>query len=112
MSYFSPARNSSCELQSFFGTGREFLMRAKKKDQDGQWPDCPDRKRKQVPNINLALQDMVNPCELAEQWKVKLSQLWAYEVRDGQTGQMKNDFMIARNRRNARIKLPAGARLK
>ena len=77
----------------------------------GQWPDCPDSQRKQVPNINLALQDMVNPCELAEQFKVKLSQLWAFEVRDGQTNQMKNDFHVARNSRNARLTVHPGARL-
>jgi hypothetical protein len=76
-----------------------------------QWPDCPDSQRKQIPNITLALQDMVNPCELAEQFKVKLSQLWAFEVRDGQTGQMKNDFHVARNSRNARLTIHPGARL-
>jgi len=77
----------------------------------GQWSDCPDSQRKQIPNINLALQDMVNPCELAEEWEVKLNQLWAFEVRDGQTGQMKNDFHIARNNRNARLTIHPGARL-
>jgi len=79
---------------------------------DGQWPDCPDEKRKQIPNITLWLPDMVNPCELAKEWKVKLNQLWAFEVRDGQTNQMKNDFMIARNTKNARLKVHPGARLK
>jgi hypothetical protein len=77
----------------------------------GQWPDCPDSQRKQIPNINLALQDMVNPCELAQQFEVKLSQLWAFEVRDSQTNQMVNDFHIARNSRNARLKIHPGARL-
>jgi|AmaraimetFIIA100_FD_contig_61_4295924_length_743_multi_3_in_0_out_0_2 hypothetical protein len=77
----------------------------------GQWPDCPDSQRKQVPNIDLDLQDMVNPCELAEKFKVKLSQLWAFLVRDGQTNQMKNDFHIARNSTNARLTIHPGVRL-
>ena len=77
----------------------------------GQWPDCPDSQRKQIPNISPELQDMVNPCELAQKYKVKLTQLWAFLVRDGQTNQMKNDFMIARNSANARLKVHPSVRL-
>jgi hypothetical protein len=75
----------------------------------GQWPDCPDSERKKVPHISVALEDMVNPCELAKEWGVSLQQLWAFEVRDGQTGKYKNDFKIARNTKNAQL---AAVRLK
>jgi len=57
---------------------------------------CPDKERAKVPGINLAIGDMANPCELAKKFGVKLSQLRAFEVRDGQTGAMKNDFVVAR----------------
>jgi hypothetical protein len=70
----------------------------------GQWPDCPDTQRAKIRNINLALSDEVNPCELAQQYGVPLSQLWAYTVYDGQTGHYLNDFMIARSAKAARRK--------
>jgi hypothetical protein len=34
---------------------------------------------------------------------VKLSQLRAFEVRDGETGEMKNDFVVARNINTPRL---------
>jgi hypothetical protein len=62
-----------------------------------QWPNCPDRQRAKVPGINLAIRDMANPCQLAKDFGVQLRRLRAFQVRDGQTGEMKNDFMVARN---------------
>jgi len=74
-----------------------------KKPTDEQWPDCPKEQRAKVPDINLAIKDMSNPCKLAKKYSVPLSQLRAFEVRDGQTGQMKNDFFIARNKNAPRL---------
>ena len=68
-----------------------------------QWRDCPDRQRAKVPHINLAIRDMTNPCKLAKKFGVRLGRLRAFEVRDGQTSEMKNDFMIARNTNAPRI---------
>jgi hypothetical protein len=68
-----------------------------------QWPDCSDRQRAKVHNINLAIQDMANPCQLAQQYGVSISQLWAHEVRDGQSGQMKNDFWLPRTTQVANL---------
>jgi len=62
-----------------------------------QWPDCPRKKREKVPYINPDIKDMANPCKLAEKFGVRLNQLRAFEVRDGQTGEMKNDFVVARS---------------
>ena len=59
----------------------------------GQWPDCPDSQRKKVHHINLAINDMANPCELAQQLGVPISHLWAREVPDG-SGHMLNDFYL------------------
>ena len=59
----------------------------------GQWPDCSDAQRKKVHNINLAIQDEANPCELAQQLGVPISHLWAREVPDGK-GNMWNDFYL------------------
>jgi hypothetical protein len=68
-----------------------------------QWRDCSDKQRAKVPHINLAIKDLTNPCLLAKKFGVPLSRLRAFEVRDGQTGEMKNDFMIARNTNAPRI---------
>jgi hypothetical protein len=68
-----------------------------------QWRDCPRNKRAKVPHINLDIKDMANPCKLAEKFGVKLSQLRAFEVRDGETGEMKNDFVVARNINTPRL---------
>ena len=78
-----------------------------KKDQ--QWPDCSDKERAKVPGINLALQDMTNPCELAKQYGVRLGQLRAFTVRDSATttGERKNDFVIAR-KLTASVKVRSG----
>jgi hypothetical protein len=73
--------------------------RKRKKATDEQWPDCPKEQRAKVPNINLAIKDMANPCQLAKKFGVPLSRLRAFEVRDGQTGQMKNDFVIVPRQR-------------
>jgi hypothetical protein len=62
-----------------------------------QWRNCPDKQRAKVPGINLAIRDMANPCQLARNSGVQLRKLRAFAVRDGQTGETKNDFMIARN---------------
>jgi len=59
----------------------------------GQWPDCPDTQRQKVNNINLAIQDEANPCELAQQLGVPISHLWARQVPDGK-GNMWNDFYL------------------
>jgi hypothetical protein len=69
----------------------------------GQWPDCSDKRRARVPHINLAINDMVNPCELAKEFEVPLSQLRAFQVRDPVSGKMMNDFAVARNRRAPRL---------
>jgi hypothetical protein len=63
-----------------------------------QWRDCPDKQRTKVPDINLAIKDLANPCQLAKKFGVPLSQLRAYTMRDGATNESKNDFFIARNR--------------
>lgn len=70
-----------------------------------QWPDCPLKKREKIPDINLAIKDMANPCKLAQKFGVRLNQLRAFEVRDGQTGEMKNDFVIARSIATPRLKV-------
>jgi hypothetical protein len=75
-----------------------------KKATTGQWSDCPDTLRAKVPGINLAIKDMVNPCELAKKFGVPLGQLRAFEVRDGQTGEMENDFAVARNQNAPQLK--------
>jgi hypothetical protein len=72
-------------------------------DKKQQWPDCPDKQRAKVPHINLAIKDLVNPCQLAKKFGVPLSRLRAFEVRDGQTGEMKNDFAVARNNNAPRL---------
>jgi hypothetical protein len=65
------------------------------KNEDEQWPDCPREKRGLVHNINLAIRDMQNPCELAQQLGVKISDLWSREVRDGSIGgTMLNDIYL------------------
>jgi hypothetical protein len=63
----------------------------------GQWPDCPDSQRKKVNEINLAINDMENPCELAQQLGVPINKLWAREVADGM-GHMANDIYLPLNR--------------
>jgi hypothetical protein len=70
-----------------------------------QWPDCPQKKREKIPGINLAINDMVNPCKLAQKFGVRLSQLRAFEVRDGRTGKMMNDFAVARSIATPRLKV-------
>ncbi len=65
------------------------------------WKNCPDKERAKVPEINLAIGDMANPCELAKKFNVRLNQLRAFQVRDGATGQTKNDFVIARTSKAA-----------
>jgi hypothetical protein len=72
-----------------------------------QWADCSDAERAKVHNINLAIQDMADPCQLAQQWGVSMSQLWAFEVRDGQTNQMMNDFWLPRTPDLARLLVAA-----
>src|SRR5262245_5148041 len=72
-----------------------------------QWPDCPDSQRAKVRNINLAIKDMADPCQLARQYGVSISQLWAHEVRDGQSGQMMNDFWLPRTPDLARLLVAA-----
>ncbi len=47
------------------------------------WKNCPDKERAKVPEINLAIGDMANPCELAKKFNVRLNQLRAFQVRDG-----------------------------
>ena len=51
-----------------------------------QWPDCSDKQRARVHGINLAIKDMLDPCQLADQLGVQLTDLWSYEVRDGGIG--------------------------
>jgi hypothetical protein len=70
-------------------------MPGKKKDDDEQWPDCPREKRALVHGINLAIRDMANPCELAQQLGVPISDLWSREYRDGSIGgTMLNDIYL------------------
>jgi hypothetical protein len=68
-----------------------------------QWRDCSRDKRAKVPHINLEIKDMSNPCKLAEKFGVKLSQLRAFEVKDGL--EMKNDFVVARNINTPRLRV-------
>jgi hypothetical protein len=77
-----------------------------------QWPDCSDSQRAKVHNINLAIGDMADPCQLAQQWGVSISQLWAHEVRDGQTNQMVNDFWLPRTPDLARLLVAAKPKAK
>jgi hypothetical protein len=53
---------------------------------------------------------MANPCELAQQLGVSISQLWAFEVRDGQTNQMLNDFYLPRTRQLGQLLVAAKAK--
>jgi hypothetical protein len=79
-----------------------------------QWPDCPDTQRKKVPGINVNLEDMENPCELAREWGVRLNQLRAFQVKDpgiGAKGAYKNDFARARTM-NAPLLMVAGRKKK
>lgn len=62
-----------------------------------QWRDCPDSERRKVHEINLAINDMANPCELAQQLGVPIDHLWARQVPDGM-GHMLNDFYLPLNK--------------
>ena len=68
-----------------------------------QWKNCPDKQRAKVPYINLALRDMANPCEVAKKFGVQLRQLRAFQIRDGATGLMVNDFAVARTIKAPRL---------
>jgi hypothetical protein len=60
-----------------------------------QWADCPRSERAKVPGINLDIKDLLNPCELARQSGVSLSQLRAIPGgRDSRTGLPVNDFVV------------------
>jgi len=76
-----------------------------------QWPDCSDAERAKVHNINLAIQDMANPCELAQQLGVSISRLWAHPVPDGR-GNMLNDFWLPRTPELARLLVAAKPKTK
>jgi hypothetical protein len=76
----------------------------KPKKPDEQWPDCPRKERAKVPNINLDTKDVLNPCELAKQFGVPLSQLRAIAGgRDAKTGLPLNDFVVATRRATPRV---------
>jgi hypothetical protein len=71
----------------------------------GQWRDCPDRERGKVNEINLAIDDMENPCELAQILKVPINHLWARPMPDGTPagkGRMLNTFYLPLNKKVAR----------
>jgi hypothetical protein len=70
---------------------------------DDQWPDCPRAQRARIPNINLYVKDVQNPCVLAKQYGVALSQLRAVAGKDGQTGEPVNDFVVATRRATAKV---------
>jgi hypothetical protein len=71
---------------------------------DEQWADCPRRERAKVPNINLDIKDLVNPCELAKQYGVPLSQLRAISGgKDAKTNLPLNDFVVATRRGTPRV---------
>jgi hypothetical protein len=61
------------------------------------WRDCPDSERAKVHEINLAIGDMANPCELAEILAVPIDHLWARQVASG-GGVMLNDFYLPLNK--------------
>jgi hypothetical protein len=65
---------------------------------DDQWADCPRAQRAKIPNINLAARDVQNPCELAKEYGVPLSQLRVIPSRDGVSGEPVNDFLVAPRR--------------
>jgi hypothetical protein len=75
-----------------------------------QWRDCPDTERAKVHNINMAIGDMADPCQVAQLYGVQISQLWAYQVRDGQTNQMLNDFYLPRTPELGRLLVAAKRR--
>jgi len=65
------------------------------------WRDCPDSEREKVHEINLAIKDMANPCELAQILGVPIDHLWARPVPAGDRG-MLNDFYLPLNMRVVR----------
>jgi hypothetical protein len=67
----------------------------------GQWRNCPDSEREKVHEINLAINDMANPCELAQILGVPIDHLWAREVPSGERG-MLNDFYLPLNKKVVR----------
>ena len=73
--------------------------RRAEKPKEQQWPDCSDKQRAKVPDINLALRDLVNPCSVARKFNVPLSRLRAFQVRDSAApgSRMVNDFAVSRN---------------
>jgi hypothetical protein len=71
--------------------------KTQKKTEYSQWgASCPDAKRNRVPGINIVLQDMLNPCELAQQLGVRLEELRARTIPNPNAKppapQMMNDF--------------------
>jgi hypothetical protein len=72
---------------------------------DEQWPDCPRKQREKVPHINLDIKDVVNPCKLAAKFGVRLNQLRAFQVIDGNTGKPTNDFVVARSTATPRLRV-------
>jgi hypothetical protein len=68
---------------------------SKPKKADEQWLDCPRSERVKIPGINPDIKDLLNPCELARQRGVPLSQLRAIPGgRDPRTGLPVNDFVV------------------
>jgi hypothetical protein len=66
------------------------------KKEYSKWPNCPDKQREKVPGINIVLDDMVNPCQLAKKWGVQLRRLRAYQILNPGRG-MINDFALGRS---------------
>jgi hypothetical protein len=76
----------------------------KPKDDDEQWSDCPRKERAKVPNINLDLKDLQNPCKLARQFGVPLSQLRAISGgEDTKTHRRLNDFVVATHKATPQV---------
>jgi hypothetical protein len=82
------------------------------KKEYSKWPNCPDKQREKVPGINIVLDDMVNPCELAKKWGVQLRRLRAFQMLNStaRPAQMVNDFALGRGHTAPLISVRKGSK--